>query len=97
MAQAKQAIMQRIQVGVVGLVIVLLFVSMANVMNNRAVETKVAEGDTQDAAMSPHDEDGLPDEPMAELGVAPVTEDKPTKKDVLEAAPVQNNVQATTE
>jgi hypothetical protein len=80
MVEPRQSALQRIQVGLVGLVVVLLFVSLANMVLDRVsggpsvseapgmAETKVV----------------IPDEPLAELGVTPVATE--------EAQPVSDSV-----
>lgn len=87
MAEQRQSAMQRIQVGLVGLVVVLLFVSLANMVLDRVSDgpsvTSTADGQPAMAESKP-----LPDEPLAELGVTPVAKDDETAK-ALEA-PTQN-------
>jgi hypothetical protein len=71
MAQKRESVMQRIQVGVVGMVVVLLFVSLANMVMDRAVEN----GDVAGPATEQLEKgEKVPDEPLAELGVAPVVD-----------------------
>ncbi len=71
MVEPRQSAMQRVQVGVIGLVVVLLFVSLANMVLDRVTggqpTASQANGETVSA-----DTDVLPDEPLAELGVTPV-------------------------
>lgn len=83
--------MQRIQVGVIGLVVVLLFVSLANMVLDR-----VTGGPQAGAKAVAADQDALPDEPLAELGVTPVAKDEEAATAINE--PVQNirQVQPTT-
>jgi hypothetical protein len=71
MAQKRESALQRIQVGVVGLVVVLLFVSLANMVMDRAFV-----GDSNGGAgiTGVLFEKDTPDEPLAELGVTPVVE-----------------------
>lgn len=85
MVEPRQSATQRIQVGIIGLVVVLLFVSLANMVLDRVTggTPKTARSDS-----SALPEEAMPDEPLAELGVTPVaTEDKEEK--ALEA-PAQN-------
>lgn len=87
MVEQRQSAMQRIQVGLIGLVVVLLFVSLANMVLDRVG------GDPGLAAISggagaATDKDGVPDEPLAELGIAPVANGPETAKAL--AAPAQN-------
>ncbi|NJM51548.1 MAG: hypothetical protein HC843_12325 [Sphingomonadales bacterium] len=77
MAKSRMIAIQRIQVGVIGLVVVLLFVTLANMVQDRATATEVAEGVSSDPALvdaAAEDKDKIPDEPLAELGAAPVVE-----------------------
>lgn len=74
--------MQRLQVGLVGLIVVLVFVSLANMALDRANN---APATTDAAAIQPSPTtDGAnkdaPAEPMAELGVAPVSKDADTAR-----------------
>jgi hypothetical protein len=85
MVEQRQSAMQRIQVGLIGLVVVLLFVSLANM---------VLDGVTggQDTAARPDssppvaDKDVPPDEPLAELGVTPVAKDDSEAEALEESA-----------
>ena len=83
--RGRQDTMQRIQVGVVGLAAVLLLVSVANFVIQRASDEQTVlqemqgESDKVDAPLAGATED-KPAEPLAELGItpAPVPEsDKP--------------------
>jgi hypothetical protein len=74
MVEQRQSAMQRIQVGVIGLVVVLLFVTLANMVLDRVT------GGADTAAMPQSDpavadKDVPPDEPLAELGVTPVAKE----------------------
>ncbi len=71
MAFKRESALQRIQVGVVGLVAVLLFVSLANMLIDSAIMSDV--GDERGLSETIF-EQKAPDEPLAELGVAPVVE-----------------------
>ncbi len=84
MVEPRQSAMQRIQVGVIGLVVVLLFVSLANMVLDR-VQTgpdAVANGN----AKAEIDHLAPPDEPLAELGVTPVAKDDGAEKALEEPA-----------
>jgi hypothetical protein len=87
MAEQRQSAMQRIQVGLVGLVVVLLFVSLANMVLDRVSDGPNATA-TADGRPAATQSEPLPDEPLAELGVTPVAKDGETAK-ALEA-PTQN-------
>jgi len=68
--------MQRIQVGVVGLVAVLLLVSVANFVLQRASDEETAIEEIQAEALDKSgsvaaNEDDAPAEPLAELGITP--------------------------
>lgn len=71
MVEQRQSAIQRIQVGGVGLVVVLLFVTLANMVLDRVSDGPQA-GGVPDAAPIVGDKDETPDEPLAELGVTPV-------------------------
>ena len=70
MVEPRQSAMQRIQVGLVGLVVVLLFVSLANMVLDRVSDAPAGTAATPDVVEA--DADKMPDEPLAELGVTPV-------------------------
>ncbi len=78
--------MQRVQVGIIGLVVVLLFVSLANMVLDRVT------GGTDPSRSNPEaiTTEGEPmlDEPLAELGVTPVAKDDEAPKVIEE--PAQN-------
>ena len=75
MVEQRQSAIQRIQVGLVGLVIVLLFVTLANMVLDRVNESAQM-GGAPDTATVPGDANKTPDEPLAELGVTPVAKDE---------------------
>ncbi len=85
MVEPRQSATQRIQVGIIGLVVVLLFVSLANMVLDRVTggTPKTARPDSSALA-----EETMPDEPLAELGVTPVKQDDETDE-ALEA-PAEN-------
>lgn len=87
MAEHRQSAMQRIQVGLVGLVVVLLFVSLANMVLDR-VSDGPSVTSTENGQPAAAESDQLPDEPLAELGVTPVAKDEEAAK-ALET-PTQN-------
>lgn len=87
MVEPRQSAMQRIQVGLVGLVVVLLFVSLANMVLDRVT----AGSSATDAPGISEPGSEVPDEPLAELGVTPVaTED--TAPTVESSPSSRNNV-----
>lgn len=75
MVEQRQSAIQRIQVGLVGLVIVLLFVTLANMILDRVGESAQM-GGSPDTATADGDANKTPDEPLAELGVTPVAKDE---------------------
>lgn len=79
MVEQKQSAMQRIQVGVIGLVVVLLFVTLASMVLDRVSKGQQA-GGTSGAAPMTAGENSTPDEPLAELGVTPVAKDDAPSK-----------------
>lgn len=87
MVEQRQSAMQRIQVGVIGLVVVLLFVSLANMVLDRVTGGEAADTLPNSEAVAVESE-ALPDEPLAELGVTPVAKDDEASKAIEE--PAQN-------
>lgn len=88
--------MQRIQVGVIGLVVVLLFVSLANMVLDRVTGGQSATGLPENEAIVADDEQ-LPDEPLAELGVTPVAKDEDVPKEIEQPAQNIRQVPAQTQ
>lgn len=95
--QSRQDTMQRIQVGIVGLVAVLLLVSVINFVQQRASDEPTAIEQLQADAegMLPNlieDSQEVPAEPLAELGITPAPQ--PDEEDVEPAlAPVGPSAQ----
>lgn len=85
MVERRQSAMQRIQVGLVGLVVVLLFVSLANMVLDR-VTGGPSRNETPGMSASSSE---VPDEPLAELGVTPVATEE--AEPVVESSPAKNN------
>jgi len=74
--------MQRIQIGVVGLVTILMLVSLANFVLERAEDEEIVAQDIPEegvvaAGSTPVIEEEPPAEPLAELGVTPTPEPEP--------------------
>ena len=86
MIEQKQSAIQRIQVGVVGLVVVLLFVTLATMVLDRVSDSPQTAG-TTDAAAITEAKDETPDEPLAELGVTPVAKDESATKPMSATPP----------
>lgn len=77
MARSNDSAIQRLQVGLVGLVVVLLFVSVASMILDGADDpAKTA------AAQAVGGENGkaIGEEPLVELGVTPVVPEQPEKQ-----------------
>lgn len=90
MVEPRVSAMQRIQIGLVGLVIVLLFVSLANLVMDRVAQSDAAptgQGGMTGTEIASEPEKST-NEPLADLGVAPVVEDKLPVKSVPPAAVV---------
>jgi hypothetical protein len=85
MVEQRQSAMQRIQVGVIGLVVVLLFVSLANMVLDR-VTSGANTATLPENGSAATDTDVPPDEPLAELGVTPVAKEDPDAKALEEPA-----------
>lgn len=92
MVEQRQSAMQRIQVGLIGLVVVLLFVSLANMVLDRVADAPQDGLGTSEAATGIDDE-VTPDEPLAELGVTPVTNEEAATSD---PPPAKSQVPAST-
>ena len=84
MAEQKQSAIQRIQVGLVGLLVVLLFVTLANMVLDR-VSDGPQTGGIPDASPLIADKDKTPDEPLAELGVTPVAKETDAERAAKDA------------
>ena len=95
MAEMKQSATQRIQVGLIGLVIVLLFVSLANMALEKANEEppQPVAHHAIPAGMPPTENEAAPGEPLAELGVTPVAKENPQLPGAPDAGAA--NVKAT--
>lgn len=79
MVEQRQSAIQRIQVGVIGLVVVLLFVTLASMVLDRVTPGSQAGGMSGTAPMATG-ENAAPDEPLAELGVTPVAKDATSER-----------------
>ena len=90
MVEQRQSALQRIQVGLVGLVVVLLFVSLANMVLDRVTDAPaVSEAPGMSGSSNPGSV--APAEPLAELGVTPVAKEDATVNESL-APPTPQNV-----
>ncbi len=73
-----QSAIQRIQVGLIGLVAVLLFVSITNLIVDRsAADIRNSRQTSDRAGTKTQVSSQSRDEPLAELGVAPTVSDQP--------------------
>lgn len=82
MSQNRDSALQRIKIGVTGIVVVLLIVSLANMVNERVADNESA---AVPAAVQAGSEYKVPDEPLAELGLAPVNGPKQKAKETAKA------------
>lgn len=72
MARSNESALQRIQVGVLGLLAVLLFVYIANLILERVPSDPAVPAASGQPSIS--DDSKSKDEPLAELGVTPVVD-----------------------
>ncbi|WP_422060294.1 hypothetical protein [Sphingopyxis sp.] len=81
--------MRRLQIGIAGVLTVLLLVGMAGLIGDRARENAVQDTTTAAQATTPGDESKAGSAPLEELGVQPVSKDQNAATDVKEqqAAP----------
>lgn len=80
MLQGKDSAIQRIQFGLLGIVAVLLFVSLANVLLERAALGDLSGGGVSAGNDGSAAQPLIADEPLAELGAAPVVENDAAAK-----------------
>ena len=82
MARSNDSAIQRLQVGLVGLMVVLLFVSVASMILDGAVDP------AKTAAQAAGGENGKAtgEEPLVELGVTPVVPEQPEKQTNMQPA-----------
>ena len=96
--EQRQSALQRIQVGLIGLVVVLLFVSLANMVLDRVTDNPpVSEtrglSESGNVNLAPNE---APAEPLAELGVTPVAQDEVSTNSNGSAPASQNGRRAPT-
>jgi hypothetical protein len=92
MVSQRKSALQRIQVGAVGLIGVLGFVTLANFMIDRSflpgnAETKMQVNGQQNGNPKPSDE------PLAEIGVAPTVEGEQNAEQNMQPKPLQRSGQ----
>jgi hypothetical protein len=81
MARQTDSVMQRLQVGLVGLLVVLLFVSIANMLIDRADSPGKPVGPAQSNNSGvTSDSQTPPNASILEIGVTPVVPEKPSGK-----------------
>ncbi len=90
MARSNESAMQRLQVGLVGLLAVLIFVSIASMILNRAggsAQSSAAAQAAATAASQNPDAKSSSDDPFVELGVTPVVPEQQGKQSLAKPAP----------
>jgi hypothetical protein len=93
MARGTDSAIQRLQVGLVGLLVVLLFVSVANMLSNGAgIDTKSGSAEQSQTGQKVG-KDAVIDEPLGELGVTPVLPEEADKQAAKNAAPAPAKIQ----
>jgi hypothetical protein len=89
MVRSNESAVQRLQVGLVGLLSVLIFVSVASMILNRAdngSQSITAQSGTK-AANQDGDKASSSDDPLVELGVTPVVPEQQDKQAPAQQAP----------
>lgn len=89
MARSNESAIQRLQVGLVGLIVVLLFVSVASMILDGAADP--AQTAAAQKAGGVESGKATSEEPLVELGVTPVVPDQPEKQKT--AQPARRNPQ----
>lgn len=84
MARSNESAIQRLQVGLVGLLVVLLFVSVASMILDGADDP--AKSTAAQKAGGAAGDKAKGDEPLVELGVTPVVPEQPEKQSTLRPA-----------
>jgi hypothetical protein len=88
MARTTESAMQRLQVGLLGLLVVLLFVSLASMLSGGTDEKSKTSASAGGIPAGASDETKkTPDEPPVELGVTPVVPEQPDKLPARQPAP----------
>jgi hypothetical protein len=81
MARTAESAVQRLQVGLLGLLAVLIFVSIASMVRDRAdQQDKLATAAERQSGAPKVDDKAVTDEPLVELGVTPVVPEQPAKQ-----------------
>jgi hypothetical protein len=88
MARTTESAVQRLQVGLVGLLVVLLFVSLANMLIDRADSPEKTAAQTEAAKQG--GDKAATDQPPVEIGVTPVMPEQPDAKAAQPAPATQN-------
>lgn len=89
MTRSNESAIQRLQVGLVGLLSVLIFVSVASMILNRADRTSKNSTTQEVAKTSDQQNNGKSssDDPLVELGVTPVVPEQQDKAAPKQSAP----------
>lgn len=89
MARSNESAIQRLQVGLVGLIVVLLFVSVASMILDGADDpAQTAAAEAAATAGGTIDGKAAEGEPLVELGVTPVVPDQHDKQPAAKPAPL---------
>lgn len=91
MARTSESAIQRLQVGLIGLLAVVIFVSMASMLFDSAEGP--AKTTAVEAAPAAADVKAASDEATVELGVTPVVPEQPGKQKMKAAPPPATNTQ----
>jgi hypothetical protein len=86
MARSNESAIQRLQVGLVGLIAVLLFVSVASMILDGADDPAQTAAATAKAGTAPNGT-AAEEEPLVELGVTPVVPDQSEKQTTTQPSP----------
>lgn len=80
MARTNESAVQRLQVGLVGLLVVLICVSIASMILSRADSTEAASAKRDSDSAVGEAAQSASEDPMVELGVTPVVPEQPDKQ-----------------
>jgi hypothetical protein len=80
MVRSTDSAIQRLQVGLVGLLVVLLFVSIANMLSDGAGSGSKSTSTDGAQAGQADGKQPVVEEPLGELGVTPVVPEQPAKQ-----------------
>ena len=80
MARTNESAVQRLQVGLVGLLVVLICVSIASMILSRADSSEAASAKLNGTVPASESAKAPSEDPMVELGVTPVVPEQPDKQ-----------------